>query len=38
LRDYLATHPAEFDRLRILSAPIAPMKNIAMEIMRNLQA
>jgi fructose-bisphosphate aldolase class II len=38
LRDYLATHPAEFDRLRILCAPIAPMKNIAMEIMRNLQA
>ena len=37
LRDYLAIHPAEFDRLRILSAPIAPMKNIAMEIMRNLQ-
>jgi fructose-bisphosphate aldolase class II len=36
LRDYLDRHPAEFDRLKILSATIEPMRDVAVRIMRNI--
>jgi fructose-bisphosphate aldolase class II len=36
LRCFLADHPAEFDRLKILSATIAPMRDLAVQVINNL--
>jgi len=36
LRGFLADHPAEFDRLKILSATIAPMRDLAVQVINNL--
>lgn len=36
LRAYLENHPAEFDRLKILTATVAPMREMAIRIMRNI--